>query len=857
MAMRAGVSILPTLAPYVSFMVRRVMTLEVMQLWESTLGPKGDGDEAARERLRVSLNSFRGRIEHLAASIGGQLPWLTVHDITHLDALWRIAREVAGGDYPINPAEAYVLGGTFLLHDAAHTVAAFPGGLSEIRASTTWRDFVAQRFEGVTPAPGSSEEATALFQTLRHLHATQAHKLPYVSWPDPKSCNQVFLIEDQELREYYGDVIGEISASHHWPSHKVAEVFEDRIIPAPAFLLNSEWTVDALKIAYLLRTADAAHIDSIRAPWFLFALRQPSGISEKHWRFQSKMGQPVRNSEGHLRISSGAPFESTERQAWWLAYDAAQMIDRELRDAYAGLRDAGRQPFAAVGVLGANSPEAFARQVRTKGWEPVDVGPTVGNVPKLIAALGGSALYGNDKTVPVRELLQNSMDAVRALRALGVLQEEEGEVEVVLEVEDGQHWIHVTDNGIGMSRHVLTNVLLDFGNSLWRSDDLREELPGLASTAFKAVGQFGIGFYSTFMLGSRVQVTTRRFDRKPEDNADQWQLTFEDGLASRPVLSQPTPNERLTRHGTRISVECDGDNLQEALRKRGLFSFGKEASIDEDGMELLSTLVARLAPASDVRLYASFRGVRHLVVSPHDWKSISDEALSARLGYSTTRFHQLVEDGQVIGRVSPEASFYQNAVVVLNGLRCSSAQHLSGLIQAQSNNVDAKRTEARMAGSLETWLDWARRVVEEGKLSMNQLLRLHPFFPGHDFAVWNLEGSIKTLAELDEFLVNRNEVLVHDGEVTYEDYDEMGSDYFDEIEYEDGLLCLPALRMSEEDFPLSLGLNPVDYRELLEKSLTRLWGKFDCERDDARVGFVRGAEINRDVYRYSKIVEHP
>ncbi|MBA2593659.1 MAG: hypothetical protein M3495_02490 [Pseudomonadota bacterium] len=51
------------------------------------------------------------------------MPGLTVHDITHLDALWRVADQIAGPDYPINPAEAFVLGGAFLLHDAAHVMA--------------------------------------------------------------------------------------------------------------------------------------------------------------------------------------------------------------------------------------------------------------------------------------------------------------------------------------------------------------------------------------------------------------------------------------------------------------------------------------------------------------------------------------------------------------------------------------------------------------------------------------------------------------------------------------------------------------------------------------------------------------
>ena len=354
-----------------------------------------------------------------------------------------------------------------------------------------------------------------------------------------------------ELREYYADLIGEIAASHHWPSHRVAEVFADRRVSAPGFMQPADWEVDALKLAFLLRTADASHIDGLRAPWFLFALRRPEGISEDHWRFQAKLGQPTRTQGGELRITSGSQFSHAERKAWWLAYDTVCMIDRELRDAHALMRDEGRRCFAATCVLGAETPEAFARQVRVRDWEPVNAAPKIADVPKVIAALGGSKLYGDEPWIALRELLQNALDAVRALRALGYLGETEGEVEVRAEHADGDDWwLHVTDTGIGMSRHVLTNVLLDFGNSLWRSDALRDELPGLAKSGFDAVGQFGIGFYSVFMLGSQVRVTTRRFERSERDDADQWLLTFEDGLQGRPMLARAAGRDRLQRHGT-------------------------------------------------------------------------------------------------------------------------------------------------------------------------------------------------------------------------------------------------------------------------------------------------------------------
>jgi hypothetical protein len=104
-----------------------------MHLWCRTLGPADTQFELPKEVLRQSLDSFRDRVAQLIATLGAELPMLTVHDVTHLDALWRVADQVAGNEYPINPAEAFVLGGAILLHDAAHVLAAYPEGLANLK----------------------------------------------------------------------------------------------------------------------------------------------------------------------------------------------------------------------------------------------------------------------------------------------------------------------------------------------------------------------------------------------------------------------------------------------------------------------------------------------------------------------------------------------------------------------------------------------------------------------------------------------------------------------------------------------------------------------------------------------------
>lgn len=138
-----------------------------------------------------------------------------MHDITHVDALWHVASEIAGPNYPLNPAEAFVLGGAFLLHDAAHCRAAFAGGLEEIRSLPEWGDAVAQR--GLDPADlvaGTEEFQSVLFDVLRVLHPKRARGLPEASWQAPGDATALKLLPHDELRQAYGSVIGEMAESH-------------------------------------------------------------------------------------------------------------------------------------------------------------------------------------------------------------------------------------------------------------------------------------------------------------------------------------------------------------------------------------------------------------------------------------------------------------------------------------------------------------------------------------------------------------------------------------------------------------------------------------------------------------------
>lgn len=683
-----------------------MLNFDKARLWRCALAPQIEPDEFSeeRERLRAAFLGFRDRAALLAAEIARDLPDYTVHDVTHLDALWHLADLIAGPDFMITPTEAFVLGGAILTHDLGNGLAAYPDGVQAMYSSSAWRDAVslilrktasrAPTEEEILSAPQDVKtEATS--QLLRMLHAQQAERLALVSWKDPDSGTQRFLIEDIFLRETYGRLIGRIAHSHWWSVDRLKPEF-DNVIGAPSFCPQT-WTVDPLKISCLLRVADAAHLDPKRAPSFLKTIRKPTEASRKHWVFQERLQQPILKDD-RLIFTSGQPFGSAEAPAWWLCFEALQALDRELVGSDSVLSDCLRSRFVARGVQGAEDASRLCRWVQTDGWVPVDSKVRVSDVAELASRLGGAQLYGRDNLVPLRELIQNASDAVRARRCLEKRPLEFGDIVVRIGTDQGGSWIEVTDNGIGMSPRVLTGPLLDFGSPFWNSELVMAELPGLSSSMFVSTGKYGIGFFSLFMWGEHVRVTSRSYRDAPRDT---HVLEFSKGIHARPMLRDATAGEFMSEAGTVVRVWAKSPPES----PNGVFSSPHE------GRRKLEYICRWLCPALDVDLYAQREGrSRTLIIKASDWTTISGKKLLDRVfedhgweerpGWSRALRQMLAahlrtiadQSGEIVARAAilPEDEYgypFGFGAISVGGLRSCGLGGIAGILQGLSTTA--------------------------------------------------------------------------------------------------------------------------------------------------------------------------
>jgi len=522
---------------------------EGSKLWQRAF--RDEGRNRSVSRLVESLRQIRKEVEPLASRIADSLPGLTIHNLSHLDALWDVAGTVVGPDYPLNPLEAYIFGASVLLHDAGLCFEAYSGGKEAVRDTVEWRD--AHRRLSQAPADVPNLEQEADLEALRVLHPQQAILLAVEPLPGHK--NQ-YIIHDAELRESYGQLIGELAASHHWNLDEVASRFETLRPSAP--FLDGDWAVDSLKVACMLRVADAGHMDGSRAPYHLIRVLQMNSLSRDHWKAQNRLGTLTarRADPTQLMVASMSPFPREEAAAWWVAFDLVGTFDRELRhcnEVLAASADSGPR-FEGSGVAGAGRVRELVKYIETKGWEPTDATLHVSDVTELVTKLGGEQLYGKDVdrlSIALRELIQNAADAIGARRFSGNSRFA-GRICVRLRSHtDGGWTLQVDDDGVGMAKSTLSTDLLDFGRTFWASARAAREFPGLQASGYTPTGRFGIGFFSIFMAANSVKVFSRRFD----DGLDAVRcLSFDNGLSLRPTLSSDKPDDMEMDVCTRVEL---------------------------------------------------------------------------------------------------------------------------------------------------------------------------------------------------------------------------------------------------------------------------------------------------------------
>ncbi|WP_326811046.1 molecular chaperone HtpG [Streptomyces scopuliridis] len=167
------------------------------------------------------------------------------------------------------------------------------------------------------------------------------------------------------------------------------------------------------------------------------------------------------------------------------------------------------------------------------------------------------SIYSN-KDVFLRELISNASDALDKLRLESLRNDELGEdvsdLHIGIEVDKEQRTLTVRDNGIGMSHDEVVQLIGTIANSGTAKflKELKEAKD--ASASEELIGQFGVGFYSSFMVADEVTLLTRRAG---ESRGTRWESSGEGTYTVETVDDAP--------QGTSVTLRLKPEDIEDKL----------------------------------------------------------------------------------------------------------------------------------------------------------------------------------------------------------------------------------------------------------------------------------------------------
>ncbi len=206
---------------------------------------------------------------------------------------------------------------------------------------------------------------------------------------------------------------------------------------------------------------------------------------------------------------------------------------------------------------------------------------------RQILRLMTHSLYSH-KEIFLRELVSNASDACDKLRfeALGddSLYEGDSELSVLVEYDDEAKTISITDNGVGMSRQEVIDNVGTIASSGTRK--FLDALTGDQAKDSQMIGQFGVGFYSSFIVADKVTLETRRAGASA-DEAIRWESDGE-GSFSLENIDKAGRGTKVTLHLKEGEAEFANQHRLKSIVKQysdhiSIPVMMREDEIDDEG----------------------------------------------------------------------------------------------------------------------------------------------------------------------------------------------------------------------------------------------------------------------------------
>jgi molecular chaperone HtpG len=258
------------------------------------------------------------------------------------------------------------------------------------------------------------------------------------------------------------------------------------------------------------------------------------------------------------------------------------------------------------------------------------------------------SLYSN-KEIFLRELISNASDAADKLRfeavSNGDLYEGDAELKIRISFDKDAKTITISDNGIGMSRDEVIDNLGTIAKS--GTAQFLQKLSGDQKKDSQLIGQFGVGFYSAFIVADKVVVTTRRAGTAANE-AVRWECTGEAEFTVETV-EKATRGMQVELHLKEDAIEfADGWRLRNIIKKysdhiaipvvmlKEQFEEDKKDVIEDEVVNTATALWTRSRTDVTEEEYKEFyKHISHDYTEPLSW---SHNRVEGNLDYTSLLF---------------------------------------------------------------------------------------------------------------------------------------------------------------------------------------------------------------------------
>ncbi|MBB1192333.1 hypothetical protein DNC80_01465, partial [Flavobacterium sp. SOK18b] len=424
--------------------------------------------------LFSKFEETKQEVNLLLGKYSANFPTYTDHSINHTLEVFQIASELLSNEEitNLNADETYILSMSCLLHDIGMCVP--EEKIKEISESKEILDYKDSH-------PNLSTE-----EFLRDIHHQLSNKFILHEWE---------ILKIPSIK--YAKAIGIVAEGHRKVDLGNFDVYEPQYFPK-----SGKEFVCLPYLAGILRIADELDVTNSRIPRILEKYYMPNNeISVREWK--KHMATSQRNY-----LTNRVIFEvsCSDQNIYAALQEQFEKIQNVINYCQKVIRSI---PFIENKHYSLNLSRVEVKYIYI-GFDPKGIKFSF-DIENVVTAFIGEDLY-HDKFTALREALQNSIDSCRYKSK--VLKEE---YSPLITVSVSQTTITVDDNGAGMDEFIVENFFGRLASSFYEQDKVKSK--------FEAIGQFGVGVFSYFLLSEFIDIETKtknspaikfRFDKDPK-----------------------------------------------------------------------------------------------------------------------------------------------------------------------------------------------------------------------------------------------------------------------------------------------------------------------------------------------------